>query len=74
MLRGIFMPPGVTPDQVKYYTDLFAKVRALPEWKEFMNKGAFRQTALSGQEYFDWLARNEQMHRVLMKEAGFIAN
>jgi putative tricarboxylic transport membrane protein len=74
MLRGIFMPPGVTPDQVKYYTDLFAKVRVLPEWKDFMNKGAFRQTALSGQEYFDWLGRNEQMHRVLMKEAGFIAN
>ena len=74
MLRGIFMPPGVTPDQVKYYTDLFAKVRALPEWKDFMDKGAFRQTALSGQEYFDWLARNEQMHRTLMKEAGFLAN
>ena len=74
MLRGIFMPPGVTPEQVKYYTDLFAKVRALPEWKEFMDKGAFRQTALSGQDFFDWLARNEQMHRVLMKEAGFLAN
>jgi putative tricarboxylic transport membrane protein len=74
MLRGIFMPPGVTPDQVKYYTDLFAKVRALPEWKDFMDKGAFRQTALSGQEFFDWLARNEQMHRSLMKEAGFLAN
>jgi len=74
MLRGIFMPPGVTPDQVKYYLDLFAKVRALPEWKDLMNKGALRQTALSGQDYFDWLGRNEQMHRVLMKEAGFIAN
>ena len=74
MLRGIFMPPGVTPDQVKYYIDLFAKVRALPEWKDFMNKGAFRQTTLSGQDYFEWLGRNEQMHRVLMKEAGFIAN
>ncbi len=73
MLRGIFMPPGVAPDQVKYYLDLFAKVRALPEWKDFMNKGAFRQSALSGQEYFDWLAKNEQMHRVLMKDAGFLA-
>jgi putative tricarboxylic transport membrane protein len=37
-------------------------------------QGAFRQTALSGQEFFDWLARNEQMHRSLMKEAGFLAN
>lgn len=73
MLRGIFMPPGVTPDQVKFYLDLFAKVRALPEWKDFMNKGAFKQTALTGQEYFDWLARAEQAHRVLMKDAGFLA-
>ncbi|MES3013675.1 MAG: tripartite tricarboxylate transporter substrate-binding protein [Pseudomonadota bacterium] len=73
MLRGIFMPPGVTPDQVAYYLDLFKKLRALPEWQEFMAKGAFNQTALSGQEFFDWLGKNEQMHRVLMKEAGFIA-
>jgi len=74
MLRGIFMPPGVTPDQVKYYVDLFAKMRTLPEWKDFMDKGAFKQSMLSGQEYFDWLGRAEQAHRVLMKEAGFIAN
>jgi putative tricarboxylic transport membrane protein len=74
MLRGIMMPPGVTPEQVKYYVDFFQKVRALPEWKEFMAKGAFNQTFMTGQEYFDWLAKNEQMHRVLMKEAGFLAN
>ena len=74
MLRGIFMAPGVTPDQVKFYVDLFTKVRALPEWKEFMNKGAFNQTALSGDAFVDWLGKNEQLHRVLMKDAGFIAN
>ncbi len=73
MLRGIFMPPGVTPEQQKYYVDLMAKVRALPEWKDFMAKGAFNQTALTGQEYFDWLGKNEMMHRSLMKEAGFLA-
>jgi len=73
MLRGIFMPPGVTPDQVNFYLDLFKKVRALPEWKEFMAKGAFNQTALSGQAYFDWVARNEQLHRELMRDAGFLA-
>jgi tripartite-type tricarboxylate transporter receptor subunit TctC len=74
MLRGIFMAPGVKPEQVAYYNALFAKVRALPEWKEFMDKGAFKQTSLTGKEFFDWLGKNEQMHRVLMKEAGFIAN
>ncbi len=74
MLRGIFMPPGVTPEQVAFYTDLFKKMRALPEWKDFMEKGAFNQTALTGNEFVDWLGKNEQMHRSLMKEAGFIAN
>jgi tripartite-type tricarboxylate transporter receptor subunit TctC len=73
MLRGIFMPPGVTPEQVNYYLELFKKLRALPEWKEFMEKGAFNQTALTGKEFFDWLGRNEQQHRVLMREAGYLA-
>ncbi|MEI7445140.1 MAG: tripartite tricarboxylate transporter substrate-binding protein [Burkholderiales bacterium] len=73
MLRGIFMAPGVKPEQVAYYQQLFEKVRALPEWKEFMDKGAFKQTTMKDKEFFDWLGRNEQMHRVLMKEAGFLA-
>jgi putative tricarboxylic transport membrane protein len=74
MLRGIFMPPGVTPEQVAFYLDLFKKMRALPEWKEFMDKGAFKQTSLAGTEFNDWLGKNEQLHRTLMKEAGFLAN
>ncbi len=73
MLRGIFMPPGVTPEQVKFYNNLFDRVRALPEWKEFMDKGAFNQTSMSGPTFFEWLGKNEQMHRVLMREAGFLA-
>ena len=74
MLRGIFMTPGATDDQVKYYLDLFQKVRALPEWKAFMEEGAFKQTNLSGKEFVDWLGKAEQQHRDLMKEAGFLAN
>ena len=74
MLRGIFMPPEITPDQVAFYIELFKKIRALPEWKDFMDKGAFKQTTLSGAAFVDWLGKNEQAHRELMKEAGFLAN
>ncbi len=73
MLRGIFTTPGATPDQVKYYVDLLDKVRATPEWKEFMERGAFNQTALVGKDYVDWVVKNEQLHMNLMKEAGFLA-
>jgi tripartite-type tricarboxylate transporter receptor subunit TctC len=73
MLRGIFMTPGATPEQVAYYVDLFKKLRELPEWKEFMEKGAFNQTFMSGKEYADWVAKAEAQHVVLMKSAGFLA-
>jgi len=73
MLRGIFMPGGVTDAQRDYYIALFNKVRETPEWKEFMERGAFNQTALTGNAYRDWVAKEEQRHRELMKDAGFIA-
>ncbi|HLL19359.1 MAG TPA: tripartite tricarboxylate transporter substrate-binding protein, partial [Rubrivivax sp.] len=73
MLRGIFMAPGVTPDQLAFYTDLLAKVRATPEWKEYLEKGAFNPTALTGPAFVKWLEGAEALHRTLMTEAGFIA-
>jgi len=73
MLRGIFMAGGVTPDEVDYYIGLLRKVQALPEWKEFMEKGAFNTTSLEGQAYADWVAKEEARHVALMKAAGFLA-
>jgi tripartite-type tricarboxylate transporter receptor subunit TctC len=73
MLRGIFMAPGVKPEHVEYYIGLFAKVMATPEWKKLMEEGAFNTTALKGQEYAGWVAREEARHVQLMKAAGFMA-
>jgi len=73
MLRGIFMAPGNTPEQLAYYVGVLDKVRKLPEWKEFMAKGAFRQTAMSGAEFATWLDRAENFHKVLMREAKLVA-
>ena len=73
MLRGIFMAGGVTDAQRNYYVELLKKVRAAPEWTEFMEKGAFNQTAQTGDDYRKWVAKEEQRHVQLMQEAGFIA-
>ncbi len=73
MLRGIFMPPDVKPEQVAFYVDLMQKVRATPEWKKFMDEGAFNQTVLTGADYARWVANEEVRHRLLMQEAGFVA-
>ncbi|MCC6887960.1 MAG: tripartite tricarboxylate transporter substrate binding protein [Hyphomicrobiales bacterium] len=73
MLRGIFMSPGATPDQVNFYVDLFRKVRETPEWKRLMLDGAFNQTFMAGPEYVQWVAAEEKRHYELMKDAGFLA-
>jgi putative tricarboxylic transport membrane protein len=72
MLRGIFMPPRATKDQTAFYVDLFTKVRATPEWEDFMKTGAFNRTFLSGADYVQWVETEEKRHETLMKDADFL--
>jgi putative tricarboxylic transport membrane protein len=73
MLRGIFMGPGATPTQVAYYVDLLTKVMETPDWKKFMEDGAFNQTVMIGDQYRKWIEANDKLHFDLMKDAGFLA-
>jgi len=73
MLRGIFMAPGVSAEQVAFYVELLKKVLATQDWKDFLERGAFNTTALEGDAFKAWLSKEEQRHRQLMQEAGFLA-
>ena len=73
MLRGIFMPAGITPDQLTFYVELFKKIRATQDWKDYMEKGAFNQSFMTGADFTKWLGNAENTHRTLMKDAGFLA-
>ena len=73
MLRGIFMTPKATKDQVAYYVELFKKVRETPEWQDFMKSGAFNTTFMAGDDYAKWVGTEEARHKQLMQEAGFLA-
>ena len=72
MLRGIFMPAGVSQDVVNFYIGFFKKVRGTAEWNKLMEDGAFNQSFMSGKEYVKWVANAEKVHRDLMKDAGFL--
>jgi putative tricarboxylic transport membrane protein len=74
MLRGIFMAPGATREQVDYYVGLMKRVRETTEWKDLMKEGAFNQTFMTGDEFAKWVEAEEKRHQFLMKEAGFLAN
>jgi putative tricarboxylic transport membrane protein len=54
---------------VDFYVQLLERVRALPEWKEFMAQGAFKPSTMSGPTFVTWLDRADSFHRVLMREA-----
>jgi tripartite-type tricarboxylate transporter receptor subunit TctC len=72
MLRGIMTAPGVSKDAVDYYVDLLKKVRETPEWKAYMEKGAFNQSFMTGGEFNNWLTKAAAEHRQLMEKAGFL--
>jgi putative tricarboxylic transport membrane protein len=73
MLRGILMPKGVTPEQLAYYVNLLKQVRQTPEWKDFVNRGAYKDDFLSGEAFTKFLEADEQRHHEIMEKAGFIA-
>lgn len=73
MLRVFMLPGGVTPDQQKYYVELMQKVVATPEWKEYLEKNALKNEFLSGQKLVDFLGADENRHKDIIKEAGFVA-
>lgn len=72
MLRGIFAAPDISQEAVDFYVSLFQKVRETPEWKDFMTKGAYNQTFMSGDDYKAWLASAAELHKDLMSKAGFL--
>ncbi len=74
MLRGFFMPGGVSKEQTDYYIDLMKKILATAEWQNLMKDGAFNQTALTGPDYVRWLEDAERQHSGLMKDAGFLGS
>jgi len=73
MLRGIFLPGKVTPDQVAFYVDLFKRLSETAEFKDYMEKQALKPAFLTGADMVKFLEKDEALHKQLMTEAGFVA-
>jgi putative tricarboxylic transport membrane protein len=74
MLRVVMLPGGVSPDVTKFYVDLLTKVAATPEWKDYLEKNALKPVFMSGEPLRQFMAKDEQNHREIMKAAGFLAH
>ena len=74
MLRAMFLPGKVTPDQSAFYVDLFKKVAQTAEYKDYMEKQALKPIFLTGPDMLKFLEEDEALNKSLMTEAGFVAN
>jgi tripartite-type tricarboxylate transporter receptor subunit TctC len=73
MLRAMFLPGKVTPEQTAFYVELFKKVTQTTEYKEYMEKQALKPVFLAGADMLKFLEEDDARHLALMTEAGFVA-
>src|SRR5262252_9437749 len=73
MLRAMFLPGKVTPEQTAFYIDLFKKVSETPEYKDYMEKQALKPIFLTGNDMVKFLEEDDKLNSSLMEEAGFVA-
>src|SRR5256714_325698 len=74
MLRAMFLPGKVTPEQTAFYVDLFRKISQTAEYKDYMEKQALKPIFLTGKEMLKFLDEDDALNKGLMTEAGFVAN
>src|SRR3979490_2029359 len=73
MLRAMFLPGKVTPEQQTFYVDLFQKVTQTAEYKDYMEKQALKPVFLKGPDMVKFLEEDDALNKSLMTEAGFVA-
>jgi len=73
MLRAMFLPGKVTPEQQAFYVDLFQKVTQTPEYKDYMEKQALKPIFLTGKDMLQFLEEDDALNTSLMTKAGFVA-
>lgn len=72
MPRAIFIAGKAPPEQVAFYTDLFKKVAATQEYKDYMANQALKPVFIAGDEMVKFLDADEKKHVALMDTAGFL--
>ena len=73
MLRAMFLPGKVTPEETAFYVDLFKKVTQTAEYKDYMEKQALKPVWYSGPDMIKFLEEDDALNKGLMTEAGFVA-
>lgn len=71
--RGIVGPPGLTPAQVKYWEDIFAKLVQTDEWKELLSRNSWTNSFARADEFKKFVQENDATDTDLFKRLGMVS-
>src|SRR5438046_4552347 len=68
MLRAMFLPGKVAPEQTAFYVDLFKKLTQTAEYKDYMEKQALKPIFITGSSMVSFLEAADTLNKSLMDE------
>lgn len=73
MPRTIWVPAGVSPDVVAFYSGVMEKVRQTPEWKAYIERTSQTETFLSGEELRKYITQDTARAHAVFKREKWLA-
>ncbi len=73
MPRTIWLPAGVSPEVVSFYTGVMDKVRQTPDWKAYIEKTSQTETFLSNEELRKYITQDTARAYGVFKREGWLA-
>ncbi|KQV86347.1 tripartite tricarboxylate transporter substrate binding protein [Pelomonas sp. Root1237] len=70
--RGVYAPPGITPEQRKALTDMVVAATKSKSWAESIDKNGWTPALLSGPEFEAFVDREFATLRAIMVKSGMI--
>ena len=70
--RGVYAPPGITPEQRKALTEMVIKATKSKAWAEAMEKNGWTAALLSGPAFDEFVDREFASLRAVMAKSGMI--
>ena len=73
MPRTVWLPAGVSDDQVAFYTDVLKKVSETPEWKAYVAKTSQTGRFMAGKELASFIENDASSATQVFKAEGWTA-
>ena len=68
MQRSIVGPPGLSPDVIAFYQEIFQAVYESKEWQDYMNSNSLRGEFATGDTLMNYWISGKEAHRKILAE------